>query len=124
MANSDKPRLRFDKNAGHDRDDRSFDALDVPIRDAKEDFGERPDFAQREIEDRVPPEPIETDEERAARERREFIAVTDDTEIVDGGYSTTAYRRAIAVFEDDDAELQLAEHYYFRSAAFERHGRF
>lgn len=124
MANEDLPRLRPLANARSDRDDRSNDPVVIPVRDTQTDIREPPADAVGEVTVGVPKEPVESDEERAARERRELIAAADDTEIVDAGISTTAYRRATAVFDEADERLQLAEHYYYRSADYERNGRF
>lgn len=88
------------------------------------DAGERTDPTNVPAAPGVLAEPPETESEREARERLEFIQSADDTEIVAGGFSTTAYRRAAAVFDETDDELQLAEHWHFRCAEYERHGRF
>lgn len=66
---------------------------------------------------------IESDDERKDREGREWLADVDATEIVDGGESTVAYRRAVAIFDPDTDEIQLAEHWEFVDAEFERNGR-
>ncbi len=124
MANEDLKRVRPVEDAGSDRRDLPADVVGVPARRADGDADQREDPTHHAVAPRVPEEPPETEQERIDRERREFIAAADDTEIIEGGFSTTAYRRAIAVFDETDDELQLAEHYNFRSAQFERHGRF
>lgn len=65
-----------------------------------------------------------TPEEVQAEEFSAWLEDVDSFEIVIGGTSTAAYRRAIAVFDDGDTRVQLAEHYAFRSEDLDRHGRF
>lgn len=67
---------------------------------------------------------VETDEEYNARQRSEWLERVSDTEIVENGVSTTAYRRAIADFDAGDSQLQLAEFYELRDPDFESEGRF
>ena len=68
--------------------------------------------------------PVETEEERVRRERSEWLAEVDATEISDTLVTTTAYRRAVAVFDDGETTPQLAEFFDYVDTDFERHGRF
>ncbi len=124
MAHEDLSRVRLKPDARNDRDDRSRAASEVPVEPTDRDRSERGAAPVEQVEAGVPEVAVETPEELVARERRELIEEADATEIIDGGVSTTAYRRASAVFEPDDDRLQLAEHWNFRSSVFERHGRF
>ncbi len=124
MANESEQRVR----PGQAEEDRRRDAASAALRLLERDYpsnqDRRPAPPWDESTPGVPEEPVETDEERVARERREFIESADDTEIIDGGVSTTAYRRAIAVFDETDDRLQLGEHWHFTDAEYERNGRF
>lgn len=124
MANESEQQVRSGANVQGRRDPPTGRAVEIPERgaDADQDQGHGP--ADLAPPPGVPEVPVESDEERVARERVELIAAADGAEIVDGGESTTAYRRASAVFDPEDDQVQLAEHYHFRSADFERHGRF
>ncbi len=124
MEDTHKQRFRVNPNAGNLGIYPEGDAVEVPERESDADFRKRIELTLSEAEARILAEPVESEQEQSARERRELIEAADDTEIVDGGISTRAYRRASAVFDPADDRLQLAEHYHFRSAAYERHGRF
>lgn len=124
VEDTNKQRLRPNENAGNLGDYRQGDAVEVPERESDADFRKRIELAISEAEARKLAEPVESEQERDTRERRELIETADDTEIIDGGISTAAYRRAVAVFDPEDDRLQLAEHYHFRSATYERNGRF
>lgn len=124
MADKNLGGLRLTQDAGDHRDDRSVVTVELPTGSPDRDRGEQRQFAGEAATDGVPEVPVETEDERILRERREFIASADDVEIFEGGFSTTAYRRAAAVFDEDDDRLQLAEHYNFRSRVFDAHGRF
>lgn len=67
---------------------------------------------------------VESDGERELRERAEWLEVVDATEIIDGGHSTAAYRRAVAVFDPAETEMQLAEFWEYGDESYERNGRF
>jgi len=124
MAIEDDARVRPRQTEDEHRRDAAWAAFQLSQRDYPPNNDSRSPPPWDESPPRVPQELAETDEERVARERKEFIAAADDTEIVDGGTSTTAYRRAIAVFDETDDRLQLGEHWYFRSAEFDKNGRF
>ena len=124
MENEIIPRIRPNENETHYRKNSEGQFVEIPSREAVPDAGQQSAHPDIPATPGVPEEPPETEQEREARERREFIEITDDEEIVDGGNSTTAYRRAIAVFDEKDDRLQLAEHYYYRCADYERYGRF
>ncbi len=124
MATENEPRVR----PGQAEEDRRRDAASAALRLLERDYPPNQDQRSTppwaESPPGVPEEPVETDEERVTRQRRELIELADDTEIIDGGVSTTAYRRAIAVFDETDDRLQLGEHWHFTDAEFEKHGRF
>lgn len=124
MADEDLGRIWSDENARDDREDRQINPLEIPGRKPGGDISKRRELTGAPVAPGVPEEHVETDEERSARERIEFIAAADDTEIVEEGRSTTAYRRAVSVFDPSDDNLQLAEFYHVRSESIDRYGRF
>lgn len=65
-------------------------------------------------------EGVPTEDEIRAAE----IAYIDDTEIVDGAISTPLYRRAYADFDPDETEVQLLEHFVYKSEELEKDGYF
>lgn len=65
-----------------------------------------------------------TDQEREDFQRTQWFERVDGTEVATEGASTTAFRRAVAVFDPTDDQLQLAEFWDYRNADFEKHGRF
>jgi len=91
----------------------------IPIGDP--DSGDA--VPEQEDEIRDPPEPVPTPEEQYQLNLAGWLNEVDNTEIVDAGSSTVAYRRSVAVFDDDDPQVQLAEHWEFRCGDYEEFGR-
>lgn len=126
MANENEPRTRIDPVAGRagalpvGKPGRAAGAGELPL--SGDDRVEDP---EQEVENRGIEESVETEEERIEREKREWLEEIDSTEIVDSGVSSTAYRRAVAVFDEKDTtSVQLAEHWNFTAGDYERNGRF
>ena len=55
--------------------------------------------------------------------KREALAQIDALEIVDGAETTTQFRRAMALFDPEDTDVQAAESWSYRDAEYERDGR-
>lgn len=125
MARQDEPRARVRENAKSDSVGNSK-VVDAVFGDERSEAvgnrgqeGTEPSASDRDVE-----VVVESEEERESREHAEWLAAVDDTEIVDGGSSSTSYRRANAVFDEGDPQLQLAEFYTYADAEYERNGRF
>lgn len=120
MANENESRLRF-KEA--DSDDKQLVRQDAGSGDGPaRRVGDAPGSAVAAVESEV--DRIAREREEAAEALRRWKKGVDNFEPLLEGQSSPAYRRALAVYDPRENNVQLAELWEYKSSHLDRFGRF
>lgn len=134
MADQTKPELRQDDNPRGDKP--HVNANDSGPPDNSQQLAtpehrqtDTPEDNRSTRSDERTPEEIEADREWnewLAEQRKEFDRrkAVEHTEILDNAQSTPNYRRAVADFDPESSEPQLAEFWEYTDAEYDRDGYF